>query len=142
MSDRSRNVPLPRAPGPAVEGRAVFSVPRGADLVHSGNGTQAHRSYPRTPGPRSHGARTPGGTVPFDENLLQRTLAFAGSYVSDDGQVTVRRAAVSTGYSGARFAGHCAVCSRAGLLPKAGEALFDLRAAVQFVSAHPHGDRD
>jgi hypothetical protein len=80
--------------------------------------------------------------VPFDENLLERTLAFADSYVSDDGQVTVRRAAASSEYSGARFAGHCAACSRAGLMSSAGEPLFDVRAAVQFVSTHTHGDRD
>jgi hypothetical protein len=80
--------------------------------------------------------------VSTDENLLERTLAFADSYVSDDGQVTVRRAPASRRYSGAQFAGNCAVCSRAGLRPSAGEPLFDVRAAVQFVSAHTHGDRD
>ena len=91
---------------------------------------------------RGHGARTPGGMVPSDENLLERTLAFADSYVSDDGQVAVRRVPASSQYSGARFAGHCAVCSGAGLLPSSGDPLFDVRAAVQFVSAHTHGDRD
>jgi len=144
MSDRSRNLPARRRSGGAMEVRAVFWGPRDDDLVLSGisAGTQRDSGSSRTPGSWSHGMRTPRGTVPFDENLLQRTLAFADSYVSDDGQVTVRRAAVSAEYSGARFAGHCAPCSRAGLLPEAGEALLDVRAAVQFISAHSHGDRD
>jgi hypothetical protein len=80
--------------------------------------------------------------VPSDEYLLARTLAFADSSVSDDGQVAVRRVTASSQYSAARFAGHCAACSRAGLLPSSGEPLFDVRAAVQFISAHSHGDRD
>jgi hypothetical protein len=115
---------------------ALFATARAdhLDLPRSGAGTRAD---PGSPGPW-----TPPGTVPFEENLLARTLAFADSYVSDDGQVTVRRSPASAGYSGARFAGHCAVCSRAGLLTAAGEALFDVRAAVQFVAAHSHGDHD
>ena len=31
-----------------------------------------------------------------DDDLLERTLAFSGSYVSDDGTVTVRRVAAAT----------------------------------------------
>jgi hypothetical protein len=80
--------------------------------------------------------------VPRDDDLLEPTLAFSGTYVSDDGQVAVRRSVSSPGYLGARFTAYCAVCSRAGLLPAAGEPLLDLRAAVRFVSAHDHGDRD
>ena len=80
--------------------------------------------------------------MPSDDNLLEPTLAFSGSYVSDDGQVAVRRSAASPGYSGARFTAYCAVCSGGGLLPATGEPLLDLRAAVRFVSAHDHGDRD
>jgi len=80
--------------------------------------------------------------VPLDEHFLERTLAFADSYVSDDGQVAVRRAPASSEYSAARFAGHCGLCARAGVLPPSGEPLLDVRAAVQFVSAHAHGDRD
>jgi len=80
--------------------------------------------------------------VPSDDDLLERTLAFSGSYVSDDGHVTIRRSPGSSEYSGARFTGHCAVCSRAGLIPPTGEPLSDVRAAVQFVAAHQHGDAD
>jgi hypothetical protein len=85
----------------------------------------------------------PGGMVPADDELLQHTLVFSGSWVSDDGQVTIRRAfQQSTGYSGARFVGHCATCARAGLAPPAGDPLSDVRAAAQFVAAHQHGSAD
>jgi hypothetical protein len=88
-------------------------------------------------------AGTPGGMVPSDDDLLERTLAFSGSYVSDDGHVTIRRSAAgSFEYSEARFVGQCHVCSRTGLTPSTGEPLADVRAAVQFVAAHDHGDVD
>jgi hypothetical protein len=78
-----------------------------------------------------------------DDELLERTLAFSGSYVSDDGNVTVRRVAGdSFEYSGHRFSGNCTVCSRAHLIPRTGEPLSDVRAAVLFVAAHHHGDVD
>jgi len=80
--------------------------------------------------------------VPSDDELLERTLAFAGSYVSDDGSVTIRRSLGSFEYSAARFTGSCAVCSRQGLVPSSGEPLSGIRAAVQFVAAHDHGDVD
>ena len=84
-----------------------------------------------------------GGFMPSDDELLERTLAFSGSYVSDDGNVTVRRVAnASFEYSGDRFLGHCAVCSRALLVPLTGEPLSDVRAAIHFVAAHAHGDVD
>ena len=77
-----------------------------------------------------------------DEELLERTLAFSGSYVSDDGNVTVRRAAAEFEYAGHRFLGNCRVCSRALLIPPTGEPLSDVRAAILFVAAHHHGDVD
>jgi len=81
--------------------------------------------------------------MPSDDELLERTLAFSGSYVSDDGSVTIRRvAAASFEYSGDRFLGNCTVCSRALLIPSTGEPLSDVRAAVLFVAAHAHGDVD
>jgi hypothetical protein len=81
--------------------------------------------------------------VPSDDELLERTLAFAGSYVSDDETVTIRRSAVgSIEYSGARFVGRCTFCSRALLIPADGQPLSDVRAAVQFVATHHHGDED
>jgi hypothetical protein len=81
--------------------------------------------------------------MPSDDELLERTLAFSGSYVSDDGNVTVRRvSAASFEYSGDRFLGNCTVCSRARLIPVTGEPLSDIRAAVLFVAAHTHGDVD
>jgi hypothetical protein len=78
-----------------------------------------------------------------DEDLLERTLAFSGSYVSDDETVTVRRIAAPTfEYSGHRFVAHCSVCSRAGHVPLTGEPLSDVRAAILFVAAHDHGESD
>jgi hypothetical protein len=77
--------------------------------------------------------------VPSDDDLLERTLAFSGSYVSDDGNVTIRRStAGSAAYSGDRFIGNCTVCSRALLIPTTGEPLSDVRAAIQFVATHDH----
>ena len=80
--------------------------------------------------------------MPSDDELLERTLAFAGSYVSDDGHVTIRRSLGSFEYSAARFVGFCSVCSRLRLVPSSGEPLSDIRAAVQFLAAHDHGDVD
>ena len=77
-----------------------------------------------------------------DDELLERTLAFSGSYVSDDGSVTVRRVAADFAYAGHRFLGNCTVCSRALLIPLTGEPLSDVRAAILFVAAHHHGDVD
>ena len=75
--------------------------------------------------------------------MLERTLAFSGSYASDDGNVTIRRSALgSTEYSGARFVGRCTACSRAFLIPADGTPLSDVREALQFVATHDHGDED
>jgi hypothetical protein len=95
-----------------------------------------------SPLPRAGRTITPGGWVPSDDDLLERALAFSGSYVSDDGHVTVRRSSGPIEYSGARFTGHCAVCARTGLTPPSGEPLSDVRAAVRFVVAHHHGEAD
>jgi hypothetical protein len=85
----------------------------------------------------------PGGLVPADEELLERTIAFSGSYVSDDGIVTIRRSGgVWAEYSGDRFVGNCAICSRARLIASTGESLPDLRAASQFLATHDHGGVD
>jgi hypothetical protein len=86
--------------------------------------------------------RVPGGIMPSDDDLIEATLAFSGSYVSDDGHVTIRRSFGSYEYSGSRFAGYCDVCSRTGRIAPGGEPLSDVRAAGQFVAAHEHGDTD
>ena len=81
--------------------------------------------------------------MPSDDELLERTLAFSGSYVSDDGNVSIRRVvAESLPYSAEGFLGHCTVCSRALLVSATGEPLPDVRAAILFVAAHTHGDED
>jgi hypothetical protein len=81
--------------------------------------------------------------VTSDEDRLGRTLAFSGSYVSDDGHVTIRRSPGGAAeYSGARFVGNCSVCSRSRLIPPDGEPLADLRTAVHFLAEHTHGEAD
>jgi hypothetical protein len=81
--------------------------------------------------------------VPSDDELLERTLAFSGSYVSDDGHLTIRRSAlVASEYSGNRFVGYCAPCAQAGLIPSDGEKLPDVRAAIRFAATHDHADAD
>jgi len=81
--------------------------------------------------------------VPTDEDLLERTLTFSGSYVSDDRHVTIRRAdGQAAGYSRERFIGFCTLCSRAGLIPPDGALLTDIRSAAYFVAAHDHTEAD
>jgi hypothetical protein len=121
-----RTVRTPR-PRPAVACRAPSRESLGP------------RRGPSTPGGRS----TPGGLVSSDDDLLERTLAFSGSYVSDDGNVTIRRSVADLSrYSGNRFVGQCTVCARARFIPPTGQALADVREAVQFVATHDHGDCD
>jgi hypothetical protein len=81
--------------------------------------------------------------VPADDELLERTLTFSGSYVSDDGHVTVRRSgAHAAEYSGERFVGFCGICARAGLFAPDGELLPDIRSAAYFVATHDHAQAD
>ncbi|WP_029432225.1 hypothetical protein [Blastococcus sp. URHD0036] len=77
-----------------------------------------------------------------DGDQLRRTLAFAGSWTSDDGQVSIEHTRGATGYSAARFTGCCRICARAGLTPRGGEPLADLVAAARFLAAHHHGEVD
>jgi hypothetical protein len=81
--------------------------------------------------------------VPSDDELLERTLAFSGSYVSDDGHLTIRRyMSGSFEYSGNRFVGYCRRCARTLLIPPEGVPLPDVRAAIDFAATHDHGDVD
>lgn len=81
--------------------------------------------------------------MPTDAGLVERTLAFSGSYVSDDGKIRITRARSDVvEYSGARFVGHCDVCARAGLLAPTGELLSDAGAADRFLGMHAHGDEE
>jgi hypothetical protein len=84
-----------------------------------------------------------GGSVPPDDELFEQTLAFSGSYVSDDGTVTITRSVVhASAYAGDRFVGRCAVCTAALLTPAGGEPLVGVREAVRFVSTHDHAGLD
>jgi hypothetical protein len=86
---------------------------------------------------------TTGGLVPSDDELLESTLTFSGSYVSDDGHVTIRRSASEPfDYSGNQFVGYCSSCARALLIPPDGEPLRDIRGAIGFAASHDHGAVD
>ena len=81
--------------------------------------------------------------MPTVAGLVERTLAFSGSYVSDDGAIRITRVRSDAfEYSGARFVGSCDVCARAGLLPTGGEPLADAAAAGRFRAMHDHSDAD
>jgi hypothetical protein len=81
--------------------------------------------------------------VPSDDDLLERTLTFAGSYVSDDGRLTIKRSTPGLfEYSGNLFVGHCSRCARLLLSPPDGELLRDIEAAIRFAATHDHGDVD
>jgi len=81
--------------------------------------------------------------VPTDDELLERTLTFSGSYVSDDGQVTIRRSTSGFAeYTEDRFIGYCRRCGRTQLIPSDGEPLRDIPAAIRFAATHDHGDVD
>lgn len=81
--------------------------------------------------------------MPSDDDLLERTLRFSGSYVSDDGHVTIRRAPSGADqYSGNRFVGYCRRCAGALLIGPDGEPLSDIPAAIRFAATHDHGDVD
>jgi hypothetical protein len=84
-----------------------------------------------------------GGPVPSDDELLERSLALSGSYASDDGMVMINHSVGQAfTYSGDRFVGRCTKCTRALLMPAAGEPLSDVEAAVRFVALHDHGGLD
>jgi len=100
-------------------------------------------SPPRTRSPlRAEPHSAPGAPLSSDD-LLELVLAFSGTYVSDDGDVTVRRSVTdSTAYSAARYAGWCRTCAHADLVGPAGEPLADVRAAARFVATHDHAGTD
>jgi len=83
-----------------------------------------------------------GGVVVSDDDLLVATLMTFGVYASDDGQLTILRALGEAEHSTARFTGYCDACARARLIPPTGQALSDVRAAVQFAAVHHHADVD
>jgi hypothetical protein len=144
LNTRSAGVelPQPRAASRSMSDPAAWSNeisgPYGTDKGLDGSDTPSRATLTPRRGPGRA-----GGLMPSDDELLERTLAFSGSYVSDDGNVTIRRvAAQSFEYSGSRFLGNCTVCSHALLMPPTGEPLSDVAAVILFVAAHDHGDVD
>jgi hypothetical protein len=97
------------------------------------------RSWPLGP---SRPTDTPDGRLPSTEELIERTLAFSGSYTSDDGHLAIRRSAGSLEYSGHRYLGYCRSCARVQLILPSGEPLPDVAAAVRFTATHDHDEVD
>jgi hypothetical protein len=91
--------------------------------------------------PRS-GPDGPGGRLPSERELIERTLAFSGSYVSDDGHLAIRRSVGSFQHSGHGFLGYCSSCARARLIQATGEPLPDVVAAIGFIATHDHDEVD
>jgi hypothetical protein len=93
---------------------------------------------------RRPGERNPAADVVLsDDALIERTLRFSGSYVSDNGCVTLRRDPdASYEYTGNAFVGFCDACANADLLSPDGEHLPDVRAAIAFTATHAHDDVD
>jgi hypothetical protein len=103
----------------------------------AGSATPSARAIPK------HDTGTRGGLVPSDDDLVERTLAFSGGYVSDDGDLSIRRSTAGTSeYSEQQFTGYCARCARVGLMPPEGKHLNQIGAAVRFAATHDHGDVD
>jgi hypothetical protein len=92
---------------------------------------------------RRAGGSTPADVGLGDDELIERTLLFSGSYVSDNGRVTITRDPdASFEYTGRSFVGFCDVCANAGLVSPDGEHLPDVRTAVAFTATHAHDDVD
>jgi hypothetical protein len=141
MWSTGATVPMQRAAVRSMSGRDELSSERsGSPWPRPAGGTGGHSGVPLS---LLRAPACPRGFMPSDDELLERTLAFSGSYVSADGNVTVRRiAGDGFEYSGHRFLGNCTVCSRASLIPLTGEPLPDVREALLFVAAHDHGESD
>jgi hypothetical protein len=135
MDDRSIDDAPPRPFGGIPLDRhigALAAVPR----PRSDAGSGAWSSAPPTP------FVVPSPRLPSDDDLIERTLSFSGSYVSDDGHVAIRRVATSRDYSGHRFVGYCRTCARGRLMTPTGELLPDVAEAVRFTATHDHDEVD
>ena len=135
MDDRSIEDAPPRPFGGVPLDRhigALVPVPR----RRSDAGSGAWPSPPSTP------FAIPSPRLPSDDDLVERTLAFSGSYVSDDGHLAIRRSSDSRQYSGHRFVGYCRTCARGRLIGPGGELLPDVAAAIRFTATHDHDEVD
>jgi hypothetical protein len=136
MDESTTGVPPARPFGGITIDRRISAVPA---FPRPRSGPEPD-SWPLGPSRPTDG---PGGRLPSEQELIERTLAFSGSYVSDDGTMTITRSAVQAdAYSGDRFVGRCAVCAAGLLVPADGEPLADVREAVRFVATHDHGGLD
>ena len=135
MDERSIDDAPPRPFGGIPVDRhigALAAVPRKRSDAGSG-------ARPSAPSPRFV---VPSPRLPADDDLVERTLAFSGSYVSDDGHLAIRRSSGSREYTGRRFVGYCRTCARGMLIGPGGELLPDVAAAIRFTATHDHDELD
>jgi hypothetical protein len=135
MDESATHGPSARPFGGVRIDRHISPVPV---IPRPGRGSGPH-SWPLGPSRPTDG---PGGRLPSEQDLIERTLAFSGSYVSDDGHLAIRRSGGSFEYSRHRFLGYCRSCARARLILPTGEPLSDAAAAVRFTATHDHDEVD
>jgi hypothetical protein len=135
MDESTTGVPAARPFGGITIDRRISAVPA---IPGPRSGSDSD-SWPLGPSRPMDG---PGGRLPSEHELIERTLAFAGSYVSDDGHLAIRRSAGSFGHSRHRFLGYCGSCARARLIQPTGEPLPDVVAAIRFITTHDHDEVD
>jgi hypothetical protein len=131
----STDVPPARPFGGITIDRRISAPPA---IPRPRSGSEPH-SWPLAPSRPTDG---PGGHLPSERELIERTLAFSGSYVSDDGGMAIRRAVGSFEHSRHGFLGYCSSCARARLIQATGEPLPDVVAAIRFIATHDHDEVD
>ena len=135
MDERSTEVPLARPFGGITIDRRVSAPPA---IPRPRSGSEPH-SWPLAPSRPTDDA---GGRLPSERELIERTLAFSGSYVSDDGHLAIRRSVGAFEHSRHGFLGYCSSCARARLIPATGEPLPNVVAAIRFIATHDHDEVD
>jgi hypothetical protein len=134
VDEPSTDVPRARPFGGITIDRRISALPA-VPRPRSGS----ERSWPLGPSQPTDG---PGGRLPYERELIERTLAFSGSYVSDDGNLAIRRSVGSFEHSRHGFLGYCGSCARARLIQATGEPLADVVAAIRFIATHDHDEVD
>jgi hypothetical protein len=135
MDESTTGVPPARPFGGITIDRRISAVPA---FPRPRSGPEPD-SWPLGPSRPTDG---PGGRLPSEQELIERTLAFSGSYVSDDGHLAIRRSAGAFEHSRHGFLGYCGSCARARLIQPTGEPLPDVVAAIRFIATHDHDEVD
>jgi hypothetical protein len=126
----------PRArPGAPAEAQRLRRL-----LSHALPSREPTRPQKRVVAGATSSLREPGTTGGWCLPTTTCSNALSPSRGPTSAMTRTRRSAVGPfEYSANRFVGHCAVCARALAIPATGEPLSDVRAAIQFVATHDHG---